>query len=128
MLTQFNAYGAWNPYLIEVDGTLKAGEPVTITLVNDNFKEPFTTTPRFASVAPPTRFHWENGFLVPGIYDTRHYFVLERISDTKTRLLQYEEFRGALAWLLPGKDRRKAVAEKGFDGMHEALNDRLKQL
>ena len=126
-LTKFEDYGSWNPYLIEITGSLRVGEPVTITLVNDNFKEPFTTTPTLESVLPPTQFHWENGFLVAGIYDTSHYFVLEVISDTETRLLQYEEFRGALVWLLPGKEGRKAAAEKAFNRMNTALKNRLKE-
>ncbi len=125
LLTNFEDYEIWNPYLINVEGTLRAGEPVTITLVNENFKEPFTTTPHLASVDPPRQFHWENGFLLPGVYDTRHYFVLEATGQTETRLVQFEEFRGALVWLLPGKNQRKAAAEKGFDSMHRALNDRL---
>ena len=124
-LTHFKQYPAWNPYLVSVEGDLVPGEKISITLVTENFDKPFTTSPTIASVELRRQFHWENGFSVPGLYDTRHFFVLEEIGKTETRLLQFEEFRGVLVWLLPERPKRQRAAEKGFALMHQALKLRL---
>ena len=125
VLTDFKSYGEWNPYLLKAEGILREGEAVTLTLISDNFDKPFTTTARFASVIVPTQFHWENSLLVTGIYDTRHYFVLEPNNNGQIRLHQYEEFRGLLAWLLNGDEPRKAAAKEGFHQMNIALKEKL---
>jgi hypothetical protein len=126
-LTNFKQYSSWNPYLISVAGELVPGEEISITLVTENFDKPFTTAPTIGSVELHRQFHWKNGFAVPGLYDTRHFFVLEEIGKTETRLIQFEEFRGVLVWLLPEKPKRKLAAEKGFTLMHQALKLRLEE-
>jgi hypothetical protein len=124
-LANFKQYSAWNPYLISVEGELVPGEEISITLVTENFDKPFTTKPTIASVDLRRQFHWENGFSLPGLYDTRHFFVLEEVSETETSLIQFEEFRGVLVWLLPEKQKRKEAAETAFALMHQALKLRL---
>jgi hypothetical protein len=124
-LTNFKQYASWNPYLISVEGELVPGEEISITLVTENFDKPFTTTPIIVSVELRRQFHWENGFAIPGLYDTRHFFVLEAISKNETRLIQFEEFRGVLVWLLPARPKRQQAAETGFTLMHQALKLRL---
>ncbi|MFQ3322865.1 MAG: hypothetical protein ACI90U_000677 [Pseudomonadales bacterium] len=125
VLTEFTLYKNWNPYLIATEGELKSGQEITITLRNKNFDKPFTTTPVIASVNKNKSFHWVNGFPVPGIYDSKHYFILKPTGNGQTILLQYEEFRGVLVWLLPGKDKRKAATEEGFNLMHNAMKTML---
>jgi hypothetical protein len=59
---------------------------------------------------------------MPGLFDGRHSFTLERI-DGGTRLTQEETFTGALVPLIG-----LTKTEEGFRAMNEALRDRAERV
>ncbi len=125
VLTDFSSYPQWNPYLLRVEGTLAAGKDISFTLVDGNFSAPFDGTARMARVSEPEEFFWIGKAFIQGIYDTRHVFTLQPQKDGSTLLLHFEEFRGLLPALLPGRDERNTHTRKAFESMNLALQQRL---
>lgn len=125
VLTDLSQYPAWNPYLIRTEGKLEAGQSLSITLVDANFKEPLTVKPRVRAVEPHRQFYWTGSLGISGIADTRHYFVLHPTERGTTRFEQFEEFRGLVSWLLPKREERIAKTRAAFELMNKALQQRL---
>jgi hypothetical protein len=73
---------------------------------------------------PAKEFRWIGKFLVKGLFDGEHYFILESVSPTQTRLIHGEDFRGVLVSLLKGF---VAKAKEGFGMMNEALKARAEK-
>jgi hypothetical protein len=125
VLTGFEHYPQWNPYLTRVEGKLQAGETVAFTLIDKNFSEPLDLTARIGEVIPNKRFFWEGTVGVQGLFDTRHVFELQQREDGQTDLHHFEEFRGILPVLLPRAAERSANTEQAFTRMNQALAQRL---
>ena len=62
--------------------------------------------------------------LFPGIFDGEHYFLLEPIGESRTRLTQGEKFSGLLVGLLSGT---LSTTEAGFKAMNTALKQQAEQ-
>jgi hypothetical protein len=56
--------------------------------------------------------------LIAGIFDGEHYFLLEPIGESQTRLRHGEKFSGLLVGLLSGA---LSATEAGFTAMNMAL-------
>jgi hypothetical protein len=125
VLTDFSRYPQWNPYLQRVEGTLAPGELISFTLVDGNFSAPFDGTAQMAWVSEPEQFFWIGKAFIQGIYDTRHVFTLQPQEDGSTVLLHFEEFRGLLPALLPGREQRNTHTRRAFESMNRALQQRL---
>ena len=128
VLTDFEQYPKWNPYLTRVEGKLRAGERVSFTLVDENFPEPLDLTAQLGEVLPDLRFYWVGRIGVQGLFDTRHVFELLPREDGGTDLHHYEEFRGIIPALLPNTRQRKAKTRRAFESMNQALLERLQTL
>ncbi|NND65960.1 MAG: SRPBCC domain-containing protein [Halioglobus sp.] len=125
VLTDFERYPAWNPYLTKIEGVLAPGEHLSVTLTTANFDEPLTVHPTVGGVAAPVQFYWQGRVGFPGIYDTRHVFALEKKGDAVTTLHHYEEFRGLLAVLMPNREERLPRTLAAFNAMNAALQQEL---
>ncbi len=120
-LSNFKKYPQWNPYLISVVGEFLPGEKITATLVDGNFDKPTTVYPRMELIEANKRFCWRGILLVPGLFDTRHCFVLHALSATETRLAHYEEFGGIIPRLVPAQESMTPETTRAFQLMNEAL-------
>lgn len=118
-------YPQWNPYLVQVDGTLAPGQQLSVTLVDANFPKPITVKPIVQAVDPVKEFYWSGTALISGIFDTRHFFKLEQWDKGTTTISQYEEFRGLLPMLLPNREKNMTNTRNAFDAMHEAMRLQL---
>lgn len=125
VLSDFSSYPQWNPYLTRVEGELVPGARVSFTLIDGNFSAPFDGAARMARVAANEQFYWVGKAGIQGIFDTRHVFILQPRENGNTVLLHFEEFRGLLAALLPGREQRMAHTRRAFEAMNRALQQRL---
>jgi hypothetical protein len=62
--------------------------------------------------------------LFAGIFDGEHYFLLEPIGESRTRLTQGEKFSGLLVGVLSGT---LSATEAGFKAMNTALKQQAEQ-
>lgn len=127
VLTDFPAYGEWNPFITEVSGLLAEDERLAVALLQSNGKTS-RFRPRVLRVSPARQIRWLE--LVPsvpfgGFFTGEHYFVLEPQADGTTVLTHGERFTGVLVPLMKSQ---LADTEQGFNAMNSALEARLKSL
>lgn len=122
-LTDTASIGSWNPFITSASGILAVGQRLRVRIVPQGGR-PMTFTPRVTVVEPGQRLEWLGTLGVPGLFDGRHSFTLAPVGNAGTRLVQGEQFSGALV-PFAGKLIRKT--EAGFRAMNAALLARLEE-
>jgi hypothetical protein len=117
VLTDFAHMGAWNPFITSIAGKLEAGERLSIT-VHPPGKSAVTLRPTLLKVAPERELRWLGHFIVSGIFDGEHYFLLDPLGADRTRLTHGENFSGLLVGMLRNT---LDATETGFSVMNAAL-------
>ncbi|TDB94154.1 SRPBCC domain-containing protein [Actinomadura sp. 7K534] len=117
VLTDTAAYPEWNPFMIELDGSLVPGSRLAVTIAPPGAKRQ-RFTPTVTAVEPERRLAWLGRLFIPGIFDGAHSFELEALTPGSTRFIQSERFSGVLVPLLRGLLRS---TEAGFAAMNTAL-------
>ena len=122
ILTRFEEYPEWNPFLTIEPGELAAGAHLVVTIRPEG--TPSATFRSTVEVArAPAELQWIGRLGVPGLFDGRHRFQLVPLADGRTHFVQSESFRG----LFVGAAFYFGVGEstqRGFDRMNEALRRR----
>ena len=124
VLTDFDAYPEWNPFITQAHGTARAGEQLT------NRMQPVggravTLKPTVLQATPGQELRWLGRVLGPGIFDAEHAFTIEQLDDGQVRLVQHEQFRGLLVpFMGRSLDRHTLPA---FEQMNQALKCRAEQ-
>jgi hypothetical protein len=113
-------YVAWNPFITSFTGELAVGSRVEVRIAPPGGR-PMTFRPTITEVTPGRRIEWLGRFLVPGLVDGRHSFLLEALDDGRTRLTQAEEFSGLLVPVMASMLER---TREGFAAMNEAVRVR----
>jgi hypothetical protein len=122
VLADTASYAEWNPFVPSIEGELKPGERIRVSLRPPNGRG-ITLRPTVLVAEPGRELRWLGRLGLPRIFDGEHEFVLEELGDgSRTRLVQAETFRGVLVPMLGGV---LADTEKGFVAMNEALRDRV---
>lgn len=114
------SYGEWNPFVRQLRGELNTGETLTVRLAPPGCRA-VTIKPTVTTAAPERELRWVGHLLVPGLFDGEHGFRLDALPDGRTRLVQFENFRGLLVGLLGATLERTRV---GFEQMNRALKQR----
>ncbi|SDI16420.1 hypothetical protein SAMN05421505_13643 [Sinosporangium album] len=122
VLTRFDAYPDWNPFIVSVRGRAETGA----TLINQLSIGGRTTgfSPTVLSASPGRELRWLGRVLVPGIVDGEHYFVIEDLGDGRSRLVHGETFTGAF---VPFAGKALDVADE-FAAMNSALKERAERM
>ena len=118
ILTNFNRYHEWNPFIKEAEGRLKEGQQLKVRIEPPGSKG-MTFKPTIIRLYPDREFRWLGKLLMPGIFDGEHIFEIEPISDNLVRFTHREKFRGFLVPILWRK--LEASTRKGFTEMNSAL-------
>ncbi|MBB3037957.1 SRPBCC domain-containing protein [Hoyosella altamirensis] len=121
ILTDFDAYSEWNPFIIHSSGAAEVGAQLHNTLRNGETEMEFA--PTIVVADPGSELRWIGQFLLPGIIKGEHYFLIEEISPGRVRFIQGEDFRGAL---VPFAGSALDV-EDGFDAMNQALKKKAEE-
>lgn len=118
-LTDFNSYPSWNPLVGKLEGEMKEGNTISTFII------PLGKTyfPTLLAYKPMEEFVWQGvqgtEFLLAG----KHYYRLEKISDTETRLLHGEWFTGFFSWFIPQSLLQKM--ESAFIEHNKILKHRI---
>ena len=118
-LTNFERQAEWNPFIVSLSGKRSVGAQWDVTVKPPNGSE-MSFRPIVSAFDENKELRWKGKFLVKGIFDGEHYFVLSKESETQTRLIHGEKFSGLLVSLAGGMLRN---TEKGFLAMNEALKE-----
>lgn len=124
VLTDFRAYGQWNPFILSIRGDLVEGEQLQVVVHQPGGRE-LGYHPKVLKVVPGEQLRWRARLMFGGLFDGEHYFLLEeRQADDgskQTRLIQGEDFSG---WLVKWLTRSLHRTARGFAAMNQAIKKR----
>src|SRR4051794_24244532 len=124
VLTDFDAYPAWNPFITSARGRAAVGERLTLRMQPEGGRA-MTFQPTVRECVPGRRLRWLGRWVLPGLFDGEHTFTIEPGADG-VRLTQEEDFRGLLTPLLAGQLGRGTLP--AFEHMNQALKQRAEHL
>jgi hypothetical protein len=117
ILSDFEKFSVWNPFVIKVSGKPKVGEVLQIEVqLPESRLSKFM--PTVLKAEPNKELRWV-GTMSLNAFRGEHFYKIEPLSDNKIRFVHGEHFSGwlvRLIWLFIGKQ-----TEKGFQIMNEAL-------
>jgi hypothetical protein len=116
-LSTVSKYAEWNPFITAFDGPLTIGSRPTIRVAPPGGRA-MTFRPTITRMDDREHLEWLGRVVLPGIFDGRHSFHLEALSEDRTRLTQTEEFSGLLVALTGAVVERTRA---GFTAMNQAL-------
>ncbi|MBW3545028.1 MAG: SRPBCC domain-containing protein [Bacteroidetes bacterium] len=123
VLTRFSAYAAWNPFVVAIQGEPVQGATLKTTMVQKGKKHHFA--PTITHLKAEEQLEWL-GKLPLGLFNGNHYFHLEALSASQTRLLHGERFSGLLSKIILSKIGDDTL--QGFIQMNQALKMRAEAL
>jgi hypothetical protein len=117
VLTRFDRYPSWNPFITNVSGQPREGEQLQVHIQPPG-KSGMTFRPTVLTMVPATELTWLGHFFLPGLLDGKHRFSLEALGG-RCRFRQSEQFSGLLVPLI--SEKTLAATELGFEAMNAAL-------
>jgi hypothetical protein len=121
VLSNFEDYPAWNPFIRNIEGTLQVGSTLTATIQLPDSR-PMAFRPKIISYKEGHHLTWVGHFLIPGIFDGEHSFEIHQKSGGVIQFIQKESFKGIL---IPFMGGMLGKTKKGFTRMNKALKERV---
>ncbi|MEZ4503062.1 MAG: SRPBCC domain-containing protein [Dehalococcoidia bacterium] len=126
VLTDFEQYDDWNPFVRSVEGRSNPGGQLEVLIAPPGGRA-MTFRPEVLVRDEAREFRWLGRTRAAFIklVDGEHYFQIEPIEPGRVRFTHGERFTGLLAspmmWFVGGQTRR------GFEAMNAALKARVEQ-
>lgn len=125
VLSDFNAYPEWNPFIKSAIGQPVQGARLQIVIQSGGAK-PMRFSPKVLVAEPGRELRWLGRLVVPGVFDGEHCFIIETLSDNKVRFEQSERFNGLLVG--PMRATLNRDTKRGFEEMNQALKARAEEV
>ncbi|HTJ81813.1 MAG TPA: SRPBCC domain-containing protein [Polyangiaceae bacterium] len=124
ILTDFDGYADWNPFIVRASGSARIGGEVHLRV-----RSSMGVHLRFhATVTDHQQNHelrWRGQLLSRAVAAGEHVFSIEPTGTARVRFVQHEIFRGALPLLFESLLERET--RRGFDAMNHALRARAER-
>jgi hypothetical protein len=117
ILTTFENYSGWNPFIRSIKGKRKVGEQLTVNIQPPDSKE-MEFKPTILIYRKNEEFRWKGKFYIKGLFDGEHYFKLIDLDNGQTKLIHGELFSGLL---VPFMGKALAKTKEGFELMNNFL-------
>lgn len=124
VLTDFAAYPAWNPFLIEVRGVAQPGTRLAIRTRFPSGRL-MTFHPLILRTDPRRELRWWGRSRVPGLFEGEHVLNIAPLDPDRVRFSQRELFRGLLVPIL--RRTHLDATRNGFAMMNSALKARVER-
>ena len=122
VLVDFDRYGAWNPFIRELQGEARVGARLKVTVQPDGGRA-MSFRPTVRAVDRDRELRWLGHMFVPGLFDGEHSFRLEQ-TKAGCRFHHGERFSGLMVpmfgAMFPG-------IERGFIAMNQAMKQRVER-
>ena len=118
VLTDFNAYPAWNPFITSITGKVEKGKRLTVRIQPTGGKA-MTFKPTVLTAKENQKLSWLGRLFFKGLFDGEHTFELIDHGNGTLTFVQSEKFTGILVGMLN--------LEKTKNGF-QAMNRKLKAL
>ena len=119
VLTDFENYPKWNPFIKSISGEKKEGKRLAIEITQPN-RKPMTFSPVVLTFKTNKELRWLGKLGVKGIFDGEHYF---RIIERENGYIKFEHgeiFSGILVGFMPKLLKDTKI---GFERMNKALKE-----
>lgn len=120
VLTDFESYPNWNPFIRSVEGEVFEGSVFSVKLQPLGGRS-MKFKPICLTYHENLEFSWLGKLMTKGIFDGKHCFELTAIEGGKTKFIQREEFKGFLVPLFWKK------LDVNTRWSFEMMNDKLKE-
>lgn len=120
VLVDFPSYPRWNPFVRRIEGDLKQGAKLTVSVQPEGGKG-MTFRPTVLTVIPCQELRWLGRLLMPGLFDGEHYFQISQSGPDRCRFLHGEKFSGLLVSLF--RSGLDTGTRSGFNAMNRRLRD-----
>lgn len=124
VLTDFESFPEWNPFIVRASGELKVGERLSVALQVPDMK-PVSFQPRLLDVEPGRLLRWKGVTYLPGLFDGRHTLSVEPLPDGRSRFRTHEDVTGILLPFLGNVMRR---TQRGFEALAAAVKVRAERV
>ena len=121
-LLTFDAYPAWNPFILQISGGPEVGRALHVT-VKPAGGSVMSFSPSVLQAESGQALRWKGKFLMPGLFDGEHYFLIQPQSSGGVTLVHGEMFSGVLVPFFKGQLDKGTKA--GFEAMNQALRERV---
>jgi hypothetical protein len=120
ILTNFNDYPNWNPFIKSIKGEVKVGNKITARIEPPEAKG-MTFKPKILTFETNKELSWLGHLLFSGLFDGEHKFELINNGDGTTTFKQSEKFNGILVPLFNKQLDNNTT--KGFEEMNKKLKE-----
>ena len=120
ILTNFEEYKNWNPFIKSLKGDVKAGNKIIVKIEPPEAKG-MTFKPKILSFETNKELRWLGHLLIKGIFDGEHKFELIDNGNGTTTFKQSEKFKGVLVPLF--SKQLDNNTKKGFEEMNKKLKE-----
>ena len=118
ILTDFDNYSKWNPFIISVTGKVSAGNAIKVR-IEPPAASGMTFKPKILVFEANKEIRWIGHLLFPGLFDGEHSFELIDMHNGTTTFRQCEKFTGILVPLFSKMLDVNTV--NGFNLMNQQL-------
>jgi hypothetical protein len=123
VLTEFDAYPDWNPFMRSLAGRCEVGSKLTVRIDPPGARA-MTFKPTIRAATPERELRWIGRLFVPGLLDGEHRLKIEPLEDDRSRFVQSERFSGLFVGLFA---KTLAATQLGFEQMNVALKHRAEE-
>jgi hypothetical protein len=123
ILTGFDKYPDWNPFIRYLKGNKDVGEQLIVRLQPPDSKE-VEFKPVILKYKKNEELRWKGKLGINGIFDGEHYFMLVDLDNGQTRFIHGEKFGGIL---VPFMEKTFIKTKKGFEMMNQALKEQCEK-
>lgn len=124
ILTNFDNYPDWNPFIKLITGVVKVGNNITAK-INPPGGNGMTFKPKILIFEANKELSWLGHFLFPGIFDGKHKFELTDNGNGTTTFKQSEKFNGILVPFF--QKQLDNNTKRGFEEMNLKLKELAEQ-
>ncbi|MBK7443023.1 MAG: SRPBCC domain-containing protein [Bacteroidetes bacterium] len=119
LLTDFDAYANWHPYILQIEGKVALKEKIKVTTIDAD-----STTDKFSAFIlvfePNKQLAW--GGSLGFIFSAKHYYIIEPINDNQILFSSGEYWHGIF-----GKNYGKKIYLETYQKF-SAMNEKMKSL
>ena len=110
LLTEFDRYDEWNPYIVDGTGSAVAGAKLELAFRTEGDVSSETEGATVLIVRPRRKLEWETRELAPGILDREQIFRVLPRDDGRWDVVQEVRLEGLLAPFADFDDDRRGLA------------------
>lgn len=110
LLTQFDRYHEWNPYITQASGTAAVGSTVELTFRVEG-GDARTEDAKILILRPQRKLEWRTRVVAPGILEREQIFRVIPLEDGRWAVVQDVRFEGLFAPFADVDDDRTGLAD-----------------